>query len=91
MASSEAVTQGGESEQHVAELAGTLERRERLAELCDGPLPCAAIEGASRNSTSALARWHQAQFGMPATARRKALLAQAAPRPPAAPDRGGAA
>ena len=37
---------------------------------------------------SALARWHQAQFGMPATVRRKALLAQASPRTPRA---GGAA
>lgn len=33
---------------------------------------------------SALARWHQAQFGVPATARRKALLAQAGPRTPRA-------
>lgn len=40
------------------------------------------------SGASALARWHQAQFGMPATVRRKALLAQAAPRAPRA---GGAA
>ena len=33
---------------------------------------------------SALARWHQAQFGVPATARRKTLLAQASPRAPRA-------
>jgi AraC-like DNA-binding protein len=30
---------------------------------------------------SSLARWHQAQFGVPATVRRKALLAKAAGRP----------
>ena len=30
---------------------------------------------------STLARWHQAQFGIPATLRRKALLAQASSRP----------
>ena len=50
---------------------------------CDNALDAMAeiadLLGFSGPST--LARWHQAQFGIPATLRRKALLAQATGRP----------